>query len=594
MWFKQLRISKNLSVEFRKIFTLAWPLILINVTRSSNPIVTTAFCGHLDRTSLAAATLATSFINVFGLSIVTGLCAACDTLFPQVFGSSNKKKLGIVLQRSLIILSLSLLVIYTLWFNCGALLLVLFRQNIDVVSILRLFSNILLYRLTDTFIINAIPSLMGQLYFLILQKYLQAQGNVIPAAIIGLIGNGINALLCYLFLFVFKWGLTGAAWASNISFCFLPVATLVYIKWKKVHLSTWDGWSQDLFLDWFSYMKLATAGVVMLCIEWWSFEVYTIAAGLLGTVALGAQGALVNTLLFLFVVCLGIGDAATVRVGNELGSNNPTGARRAALAALFLSSVSVVILFSIVMATKDVLARAFTTDKEVIVLAATLYPFVAACHIFDGTQCICGGIIKGIGIQRLGAIANFLGYCVFAIPIGLVLTFSAHMGLKGKNDAKNLGIISLWIGSLTGLSLQMLFDFIILARVNWENQAKLAMERSRDDTLNLSTSNSENDIEMDEVQKDIINKDVAANDTETLINSNENIEQDVQVIVRSNKDPWNLILKRRVITTIFIAAVFAVGLTLRFTVSNQILRSTNDSQPVTEIPILNTTGAFNV
>ncbi|EDV29790.1 uncharacterized protein TRIADDRAFT_52541 [Trichoplax adhaerens] len=533
MWFKQLRISKNLSVEFRKIFTLAWPLILINVTRSSNPIVTTAFCGHLDRTSLAAATLATSFINVFGLSIVTGLCAACDTLFPQVFGSSNKKKLGIVLQRSLIILSLSLLVIYTLWFNCGALLLVLFRQNIDVV------------RLTDTFIINAIPSLMGQLYFLILQKYLQAQGNVIPAAIIGLIGNGINALLCYLFLFVFKWGLTGAAWASNISFCFLPVATLVYIKWKKVHLSTWDGWSQDLFLDWFSYMKLATAGVVMLCIEWWSFEVYTIAAGLLGTVALGAQGALVNTLLFLFVVCLGIGDAATVRVGNELGSNNPTGARRAALAALFLSSVSVVILFSIVMATKDVLARAFTTDKEVIVLAATLYPFVAACHIFDGTQ------------------RTLRAYCQFCLPRHLPTCICGGI-IKG-----------LWIGSLTGLSLQ-------------------AMERSRDDTLNLSTSNSENDIEMDEVQKDIINKDVAANDTETLINSNENIEQDVQVIVRSNKDPWNLILKRRVITTIFIAAVFAVGLTLRFTVSNQILRSTNDSQPVTEIPILNTTGAFNV
>lgn len=111
---------------------------------------------------------------------------------------------------------------------------------------------------------------------------------------------------------------------------FLPTATLIYIKWKKLYIDTWNGWSRDLFLDWLSFMKLAMSGVIMLCIEWWSFEVYTIAAGmqyesysydiynfyrfssfyactyyvigLLGTVVLGAQGALVNTLLFFFVV----------------------------------------------------------------------------------------------------------------------------------------------------------------------------------------------------------------------------------------------------------------------------------------------------
>jgi Na+-driven multidrug efflux pump len=63
--------------------------------------------------------------------------------------------------------------------------------------------------------------------------------------------------------------------------------------------------------------------MAMLCAEWWGFEIHALIAGLKGTVALGAQSLILNTAQLAFMVPLGMGVAASTRVGNALGAGLP-------------------------------------------------------------------------------------------------------------------------------------------------------------------------------------------------------------------------------------------------------------------------------
>lgn len=80
------------------------------------PIISLFFCGHIGPNELAAVTLANTFINIGSFSTLVGLSSACDTLFPQLFGGIDKKKLGSVLQKAILISILSCLP------TCGILL----------------------------------------------------------------------------------------------------------------------------------------------------------------------------------------------------------------------------------------------------------------------------------------------------------------------------------------------------------------------------------------------------------------------------------------------------------------------------------------
>jgi MATE family multidrug resistance protein len=88
------------------------------------------------------------------------------------------------------------------------------------------------------------------------------------------------------------------------------------------------------------------------------------------------------------------------------------------------------------------LPRIYTPEPEVIALCAAILPIAAAFQIFDGTQVVGCGVLRGMGETRPAAWFNLVGYWVLGLPIGGWLAFRADWGLAG-----------IWWGLCLGLAI---------------------------------------------------------------------------------------------------------------------------------------------
>jgi MATE family multidrug resistance protein len=143
-----------------------------------------------------------------------------------------------------------------------------------------------------------------------------------------------------------------------------------------------------------------------------------------------------------FMFPLGVGLAAGVRVGNLIGASDLPGARRAAevsLAAGALLMAGFALLFTLL---SHALPRLYTNDLEVIALAALILPIAGAFQIFDGTQVVAGGVLRGAGRTHAAAWVNLVGFWGVALPLAWLWAFRDGGGLTGIWWGLTLGLFA--------------------------------------------------------------------------------------------------------------------------------------------------------
>jgi MATE family multidrug resistance protein len=227
----------------------------------------------------------------------------------------------------------------------------------------------------------------------------------------------------------------------------------------------WGGWSRASYHNLSTFARLAILGVVHVGTEWWAFEIVALAAGQLGTIPLAAQSVIMTTDQVMNTIPFGIGVAASARVGNLLGARNAKGAARAANVAAWLSMVMGVLVLIVLMAVKDFYAKIFNDDMNVVRLTAEVMPYVALFQIADGLNGSCGGSLRGMGRQHIGAAVNIVSYYMGALPLGIWLAFHGW------------GLAGLWVGQCIALYLVGAIEWAIVAWSDWEFQVKKAFER---------------------------------------------------------------------------------------------------------------------
>ncbi|XP_032945936.1 multidrug and toxin extrusion protein 1 isoform X3 [Rhinolophus ferrumequinum] len=312
---------------------------------------------------------------------------------------------------------------------------------------------------------SACDTLMSQATFLytLQVKYLLTQGIVLPQILTGVAANLVNALINYLFLHQLHLGVMGSALANAISQFSLALLLFLYILWKKLHQATWEGWSLECLQDWGSFFQLAIPSMLMLCIEWWAYEIGSFLSGILGMVELGAQSIVYELAAVVFMIPTGFSVAASVRIGNALGAGHIEQAKRSSVVSVLVTELCAVTFCVLLLSCKDLVGYIFTTDREIIALVAQVVPIYAVSHLFEGLACTSGGILRGSGNQKVGAIFNAIGYYVIGLPIGISLMF-----------ATRLGVIGLWSGIIICTICQAVCFLGFIARLDWEKACQQA------------------------------------------------------------------------------------------------------------------------
>jgi MATE family multidrug resistance protein len=67
-------------------------------------------------------------------------------------------------------------------------------------------------------------------------------------------------------------------------------------------------------------LSLGIPSAMMLCLEWWAFEVMTLLAGYIGVDEMAAQVIIMNVLALVFMIAVGLLQAATCLIGQQIGN----------------------------------------------------------------------------------------------------------------------------------------------------------------------------------------------------------------------------------------------------------------------------------
>jgi MATE family multidrug resistance protein len=429
---------------------LALPVVVVQVGMMLLGVVDTMVVGRLSSTALAAVALghvAIIAVSSFGI----GLLMALDPLVAQAFGAGDEAAIRRSMQRGMVI-AVGLMVPSTLLLVPVETVLTLLRQPPETVP------------LASAYVRICIPGLLPFYGFFVLRQSLQAMGRLRPIVITIVVVNLFNLVADWALVFgagpIPQLGPIGSAWATTAARTFLFFVLLIVARRALVPLlGRLDRTVLRLKPLW-NMVRLGTPIGFQVQLEIVAFAVIALLMGGLGTVQMAAHQVTINLASLTFMVPLGVSSAAAVLVGRAIGAGDDAGARRAASAGLLIGAGFMSLMAALFIVAPRLLATAYTSVEEVVVLAVLLIPIAGCFQIFDGLQVVSAGVLRGAGDTRAPLLVNIVGFWCVGLPTSLVLAFKLGFGPQG-----------LWWGLVAGLAAVAVF---LLTRVAWKLRGPIA------------------------------------------------------------------------------------------------------------------------
>ena len=413
---------------------MALPLALAELGWMAMGVVDTIMAGRLGAAAIGAGSLGGNLfypIAIFG----TGLLLGMDTLVAQSFGADDPRDC----RRSLV---------NGVWLAAGLaapLALILWA----LIPLLRAVgTNPRVMVLLGPYLKALLWGILPLLAYTALRRYLQAVNVVAPITFALVSANIVNFAGNWALMFG-HWGapamgLEGSGWSTTMARVYMAVVLLAAIAWherKSGNLLYRMSWKPDIA----RLLRLLDLGLpvaMQILIEGGLFGVVAVLAARLDEVSLAAHGIAVNVVSTTYMVPLGIGSAAAVRVGQAVGRKDRQGAATSGWTALLLGTLFMAVAGLGLWTAPRWILRVFTADVAVIASGAALLRIAALFELFDGFQTVATGALRGLGDTHSPMLAHLAGYWVIGLPVSYVLCFRLGWGVSG-----------IWVGLTAALIL---------------------------------------------------------------------------------------------------------------------------------------------
>ena len=436
----------NYTREFGTNLKLAYPVIVGMLGHTVVQLIDNIMVGQLGTAELAAVSLGNSFVFV-AMSLGIGFSTAITPMIAESFGAKNHNKVRYIFVHGLI-----------LCFGLGVVLgsLVLWAQPLlsqmgqpgEVVA------------LAKPYLFWVALSLLPLVGFQGLRQFAEGLFQTRLAMYATLMGNVINVLLNYLLIFGLhgfpELGVEGAALGTLFSRWTMVLFMAINVKNKK----GFKRYNRKLFrvkLKKSLFNRIFSLGLPSALQMFFEVTFFTSAiwmSGLLGKNPQAANQIALNLSSMTYMVAIGVGVTAMIRVGNEKGRGDFTALRRVAVSTFLLIFLMSSLFCLFFIATHDLLpwlyldgnAPEISSDvNEVVEIASNLILIAAFFQIADGLQAVVLGALRGIQDVIIPAFLIFISYGAIGFPISYYLGLNTEWATYG-----------IWIGLLTGLILSAL------------------------------------------------------------------------------------------------------------------------------------------
>lgn len=302
--------------------------------------------------------------------------------------------------------------------------------------------------------------LVPSLWFVVLRSFVTSHSRPRSVLVITLGGVALNAIGNYGLMFgnfgLPRWELTGAGVTSSAVSMLMFLALLAYVQWdrqfRRYHILA-RFWRPD----WPRFFELFRIGVpigLTIVAEAGLFSAAALLMGIISTEALAAHAIALQCIAVAFMVPLGLGQAAVVRVGLAAGARDGAGVRRAgwsALAAglLFMGCSALAFWFAGPFLVGLFLDAADPENAAVIEIAVAFLAIAAVFQLADGGQVIGVHVLRGLKDTAVPMWLAIGGYWAIGFVTSIVLAFPLGLGGRG-----------VWIGLAAGLA-------CVAIAVNW-------------------------------------------------------------------------------------------------------------------------------
>lgn len=426
------------ATELRASFALAWPLIIAQLAQNLLFTTDVVLMGWLGPKYLAAGTLAGAFLMPFQLTGI-GIVGAVAPLVAQARGRGDTKAVRRIVRQGFWVAILVATLLVPIVLNIRPIYLAI-GQDPEVTA------------LAESYMFAGFWMLYPALGIMVVRSFLSAFAATRVILVVTIIGVLVNGLLAYTLIFGHfgfpRLELRGAAIATGLVNLLMFFALLGYVvthrKLKRFHILV-----RFFKPDWPRFREILRVGLpigLTVAAEVGLFSVAAILMGRLGTNETAAHAVALQLASTAFMVPLGLGMAATVRVGLAYGRGDTEGVRLAGWTAIVMGTGFMALTAALFLAIPHALVTIFLDKTDpanatALMLAATYLGIAGIFQLVDGAQVVAAHSLRGLSDTRTPMLLAIFGYWFVGLPTAYVLGFVF--------DLRGVGV---WLGLATGLA----------------------------------------------------------------------------------------------------------------------------------------------